>query len=143
MHTGGYLTLRPPLTRLASVLEGRAGDAHLVAAGCSAAGRLRLSYQYHANGVVPEERLRATSLPLPQRGQEDHGGSPRPSFGRSGVRQRWLYSREQCAGAMPGLVHAGLGWVWGGGLFRLAGDWPGVDGQPGFCALEVVVEHDG
>ena len=24
----------------------------------------------------------------------------------------------------------------------LAGDWPGVDGQPGVCALKVAVEHD-
>ena len=26
---------------------------------------------------------------------------------------------------------------------RLAGNWPGMDRQPGFCPLEVAVEHDG
>ena len=52
-------------------------------------------------------------------------------------------SGEQCAGITPNLLHAGLARVWDGGLPRLAGDWPGVDGQPGVCALEVAVEHDG
>src|SRR5215469_17349150 len=33
--------------------------------------------------------------------------------------------------------------VWGGGLPRRAGAWPGVDWEPGLGVLEVAVEHDG
>ena len=49
-----------------------------------------------------------------------------------------------CAGLAKGtLIFCLPGWVWDGGRFPLAANWPGVDGQPGFCVLEVVVEHDG
>ncbi len=47
--------------------------------------------------------------------------------------------------SVPCLTFCTPGWL-GSGLARYpgrAGDWPGVDWQPGICALEVAVEHDG
>jgi hypothetical protein len=88
-------------------------------------------------------RLRATSLPLPRRDPDDHGGKP--------ARILWQVLACGSDGCIPVSTARApcltsarqAGRVWDGGLFWLAADWPGVDGQPGICVLEVAVEHDG
>jgi hypothetical protein len=147
MHTAAALTIRPLPTRLASALEGTAGTAEGTPTSWQrhpTAGRLRWRHPYDASGVVPDE---AAPRQEPPGAAAQSGGSRRkvrahPLAG-AGPRQRWRSFSEQCAGTTPNLLHAGLARVWDGALPRPAYDWPGVDWQPGICALEVEVEHDG
>src|SRR6266536_3083368 len=81
-------------------------------------------------------RLRAKSLPLPQRGQEDHGRKPARILWQVLARGSDGCPPESSARAPRPTLCTPAGPAWDGALPRLAGDGPGVDWPPGLGVLE-------